>query len=117
MVVIVGARNATINGRKISRTLATDLGKASCAVITGMARSIDGAAYEGACSASEAKTIAVLVSGTNVIYPPEHDDLYEKITNAGAVISKIPPGTELQAALFPSRNRIISRRQPRDRRG
>jgi DNA processing protein len=108
MIAIVGARNATINGRKLTRTLAAELAEAGYVVISGMARGIDGAAHEGALTVSGAKTVAVLAGGTNVIYPPEHAGLYKRITDAGAVISEMPPGTEPQAALFPRRNRIIS---------
>ena len=71
-----------------------------------MARGIDGAAHEGALT--RGIMVAVLAGGTDVIYPPEHRDLYERIAAAGAVISEMPPGTEPQAALFPRRNRIIS---------
>lgn len=108
MIAIVGARNATLNGRKLTRTLAAELSQAGYVVISGMARGIDGAAHEGALTVSGAKTVAVLAGGTNVIYPPEHAALYERITKSGAVISEMPPGTEPQAALFPRRNRIIS---------
>lgn len=108
MIAIVGARNATINGRKMAQTLAADLGKAGYTVISGMARGVDGAAHEGALSVPGAKTIAVLAGGANVIYPPEHAGLYDKIADRGAIISEMPPGTEPQAALFPRRNRIIS---------
>jgi DNA processing protein len=75
-------------------------------VISGMARGIDGAAHEGTLTTGT--TVAVLAGGTDVIYPPEHRELYNRIAEAGAIISEMPPGTEPQAALFPRRNRIIS---------
>ena len=106
LIAIVGARNATINGRKFAKMLATDLAKAGYGVISGMARGIDGAAHEGALTAGV--TVAVLAGGTDVVYPPEHRDLHQRITETGAVISEMPPGTEPQAAFFPRRNRIIS---------
>ena len=106
LVAIVGARNATVNGRKFAKVLAADLAKAGYGVISGMARGIDGAAHEGALTAGT--TVAVLAGGVDVIYPPEHRDLYDRIAEAGAVVSEMPPGTEPQAALFPRRNRIIS---------
>lgn len=106
LLAIVGARNATINGRKFAKVLAADLAKAGYGIISGMARGIDGAAHEGALTAGA--TVAVLAGGTDVIYPPEHRDLYERIAENGAVASEMPPGTEPQAALFPRRNRIIS---------
>ena len=106
MVAVVGARNATVNGRKMARTLSHGLAEAGFVVISGMARGVDGAAHEGALSGGS--TVAVLAGGPDVIYPPEHKELYERIAQSGAVISEMPPGTEPQAALFLRRNRIIS---------
>ena len=106
LIAVVGARNATVNGRKFAKVLGADLANAGYGVISGMARGIDGAAHEGALTTGI--TVAVLAGGTDVIYPPEHRDLYQRIAEAGAVISEMPPGTEPQAALFPRRNRIIS---------
>jgi DNA processing protein len=108
MIAIVGARNATVNGRKMARRLACDLAAAGLIVLSGMARGVDGAAHEGALSAPNGRTVAVLAGGTDVIYPPEHDKLHGRIGEAGAVIGEMPPGTEPQAPLFPRRNRIIS---------
>lgn len=108
MIAIVGARNATVNGRKIARMLAADLAAAGLPVISGLARGVDGAAHEGALSATAGQTVAVLAGGTDVIYPPEHAGLHARIAEAGAVVSEMPPGTEPQAPLFPRRNRIIS---------
>ena len=105
-IAIVGARNATLNGRKFAKMLAADLAKAGYGVISGMARGIDGAAHEGALT--QGLAVAVLAGGTDVIYPPEHDGLYRRIAESGAVVSEMPPGTEPQAAPFPRRNRIIS---------
>ena len=106
LIAIVGARNATVNGRKFAKVLAADLAKAGYGVISGMARGIDGGAHEGALTAGT--TVAVLAGGTDVIYHPEHRDLYDRIADAGVVISEMLPGTEPQAARFPRRNRIIS---------
>ena len=106
LIAIVGARNASVNGRKFANMLAAAMAKAGVTVISGMARGIDGAAHDGALA--HGKTIAVLAGGTDVIYPPEHASLYERIAASGAVISEMPPGTAPQAALFPRRNRIIS---------
>ena len=106
LIAVVGARNATVNGRRFAKTLAAGLAKAGYGVISGMARGIDGAAHEGAMTAGH--TVAVLAGGVDVVYPPEHRDLYDRIAERGAVVSEMPPGTEPQAALFPRRNRIIS---------
>ena len=106
MIAMVGARNATLNGKKFAKMLASDLTKAGFVVISGMARGIDGAAHEGALL--NGQTVAVLAGGTDVIYPPEHKDLHARIAANGVVLSEMPPGTEPQASLFPRRNRIIS---------
>ena len=106
MIAVVGARNATVNGKKFAKMLAADLAKAGLTIISGMARGIDGAAHEGALL--HGQTVAVLAGGTDVIYPPEHKDLHARIAANGVVVSEMPPGTEPQAALFPRRNRIIS---------
>ena len=108
MIAIVGARNATVNGRKFARMLGADLAKAGLVVLSGMARGVDGAAHEGALTVPAGLTVAVVAGGTDVIYPPEHDKLHARIAEAGAVIGEMPPGTEPQAPLFPRRNRIIS---------
>ncbi len=67
-----------------------------------MARGIDGAAHESALTVSGTATIAVLAGGTDVIYPPEHANLYERISKAGAVVSEIPPDTEPQPLYSPA---------------
>ncbi|MCA0200123.1 MAG: DNA-processing protein DprA [Proteobacteria bacterium] len=108
MIAIVGARNATMNGRKMARILATGLVSEGLVVLSGMARGVDGAAHEGALGAAGGRTVAVLAGGTDVIYPPEHAKLHAQIAESGAVVSEMPPGTEPQAPLFPRRNRIIS---------
>lgn len=108
MIGIVGARNATLNGRKMARILAADLAADGLVVLSGMARGVDGAAHEGALSAANGLTVAVLAGGADIIYPPEHAKLHARIAESGAVVSEMPPGTEPQAPLFPRRNRIIS---------
>jgi DNA processing protein len=108
MIAIVGARNATVNGRKMARILASDLAAEGLVILSGMARGVDGAAHEGALSVPGGLTVAVLAGGADVIYPPEHAKLHARIAEAGAVVSEMPPGTEPQAPLFPRRNRIIS---------
>lgn len=105
MVAIVGARNASINGRRFAKRLAEGLGKAGLVVASGLARGIDGAAHEGALSSG---TAAVLAGGVDNVYPPEHAALYAKIAEAGVILSEMPPGTVPQASHFPRRNRIVS---------
>lgn len=102
---IVGARNASANGRRFARELARDLGGAGLLVVSGMARGIDAAAHEGALATG---TVAALAGGIDVVYPKENQALYEHLVAEGAVISEMPPGTEPQARHFPKRNRLIS---------
>lgn len=104
-VGLVGARNASVNGRKLATSLAGDLGKAGFVVVSGMARGIDTAAHQGAL---ETGTIAVLAGGVDAIYPPENKDLYAAIAERGAIISEMPPGYTAKARDFPRRNRLIS---------
>lgn len=103
---IVGARNASLNGKKFAKKLAADLADAGYVVVSGLARGIDGAAHDGALS--KGLTAAVLACGLDIVYPPEHRPLFQKILKAGAVVSELPPATEPQAGHFPRRNRIIS---------
>ncbi len=103
---IVGARNASLNGKKFAKKLSADLADAGFVVVSGLARGIDGAAHEGALT--KGLTAAVVASGVDVVYPPEHRQLYQKIITSGVVISELAPATEPQAGHFPRRNRIIS---------
>lgn len=104
---IVGARNASANGRRIAETISRDLAEADVTITSGLARGIDTAAHNGALAAS-GKTIAVMAGGVDVVYPPENEALYARIVEAGAVISEMPPGLKPQARHFPRRNRIVS---------
>jgi len=85
--------------------LAGDLGQAGYVVTSGLARGIDGAAHDAALKTG---TIAVVAGGVDVIYPPEHEDLTERIAQEGAVISECPMGAQPTARDFPKRNRLIS---------
>ncbi|MDH3702760.1 MAG: DNA-processing protein DprA [Alphaproteobacteria bacterium] len=104
-VAVVGARNASTNGRNFARTIAADLAEADFLVASGMARGIDAAAHAGAL---EHGTVAVLAGGVDVIYPKENSALYANIVAQGLVISELPCGVQPRAQHFPRRNRIIS---------
>lgn len=106
-MAVVGSRFASTYGKIVTEGLSKDLARNGYAVISGMARGIDTAAHRGALSAG-GRTIAVLGSGIDVIYPPENKSLYEEIAEVGAVISEFPMGTEPLSENFPARNRIIS---------
>lgn len=105
MVAVVGARNASANGRRLARELAAGLGEAGIVLISGMARGIDAAAHIGALDSG---SIAVVAGGADVVYPEENRGLYDALRERGAVVAELPLGTEPQARHFPRRNRIIS---------
>ncbi|MDZ7627292.1 MAG: DNA-processing protein DprA [Parvularculaceae bacterium] len=104
-VAVIGARNASGAGRKMARLLAEGLGAAGVAVVSGLARGIDGAAHEAALKTG---TIAVVAGGADIIYPPEHQELTAMIAARGAILSEQPPGAQPTARDFPRRNRLIS---------
>jgi DNA processing protein len=107
VVAIVGARAATLAGCARARALAADLGRHGIAVVSGGAFGIDAAAHEGALAANAA-TFAVLGSGTDVIYPDRHADLFARIRRGGGLLSEYPPGTPPRRGQFPARNRLIA---------
>jgi DNA processing protein len=104
-VGIVGSRNASAAGLKITQRLAQGLGEAGFASVSGLARGIDAAAHRASL---ESGTIAVLAGGQDRIYPPEHADLVDAILEAGIVLTEMPFGWEPRARDFPRRNRLIS---------
>lgn len=104
-VAIVGARNGSAAGMKLTRQFAVRLGEAGYVVASGLARGIDGAAHEAALASG---TIAVLAGGIDFIYPPEHASLYQRIGSDGCLVSEQPPGFQPRGQDFPRRNRIIS---------
>ncbi len=105
MVAIVGARNASLSGRQISFRIAQELGKTGWKIVSGLARGIDERAHQGSLATG---TIAVVAGGVDCIYPAEHQNLYHKIKDNGAIISEMPLGTTAIATLFPRRNRLIA---------
>ena len=104
-VALVGARNASLNGRRFTQQLARELAGAGLVVVSGMARGIDTAAHEGALAGG---TVAVLAGGVDVVYPEENEPLYRRLTAEGAVVAECAVGTQPQARHFPRRNRLIS---------
>ncbi len=107
-IAIIGSRNSSKEGEKIANDFAYGLSKIGINIISGLAIGIDSIAHRGCISSGE-KTIAVIGSGFNHIYPKENKKLYEKILETGgAVVSEYPPETKVKSEYFPKRNRIIS---------
>ncbi|CAN7352229.1 DNA-processing protein DprA [Aminobacter sp. LjRoot7] len=104
-VAIVGARNASLAGIKMARTLALELGRNGYCVISGLARGIDTAAHQGSLDTG---TVGVLAGGIDRPYPPENAGLCDEIAERGAIVSEMPFGWEPRAQDFPRRNRIVA---------
>jgi len=106
-VAIVGTRSPSHYGKEMAYTLSRELSAMGISVVSGLARGVDKAAHQGALEGI-AKTVAILGSGIDVMYPPEHEKLADRIAEKGAVLSEFPPGTHPDSGNFPRRNRIIS---------
>lgn len=106
-VAIVGSRAATPYGLAVAERLGADLAARGVTVVSGLARGIDSAAHRGALRAG-GRTIAVMGSGVDVIYPPENRPLAGQIEESGALVSQFEPGTRPLAGYFPARNRVIA---------
>ncbi len=106
-LAIVGSRKTTPAGSALARGMARDLARAGVTVVSGLARGIDTAAHQGALDAP-GRTIAVLGSGLDCLYPPENAYLAARVTEQGALVSEFPLGTEPFPAHFPRRNRVIA---------
>lgn len=106
-VAVVGTRRITAYGRQVVERLVAELARAGVTIVSGLARGVDAAAHRVTLEAG-GRTIAVLGSGLDRIYPSEHAGLVREITRRGAVLSEFPLGTPPDALNFPRRNRIIS---------
>ena len=106
-ITVVGTRKYSSYGKKVTETITKELSSMGATVVSGMARGIDSIA---GCAAIRAggKTIAVLGSGIDVIYPTEHKSLYNAIMKNGVVMTEFPPGTKPYKQNFPRRNRIMA---------
>jgi len=107
MVAIVGARRCTPYGEELAYEMAFELAAAGMTVVSGLARGIDAAAHRGALDAGGA-TVAVMGTGPDHVYPPEHRSLADRVASAGALVTQFPAGTVPAAHNFPLRNGTIS---------
>ena len=106
-IAVVGTRKPSPYGVQVAEKMVRDIAEAGVAVVSGLARGVDGIAHNAALNAG-ARTIAVLGSGVDVIYPREHQRLAARIAENGALVSEHPLGTRPDARNFPRRNRIMS---------
>lgn len=104
---VVGSRSATVYGRRVAADLARRLSLRDFTIVSGMALGVDASAHEGALKGS-GKTVAVLGSGLDVVYPRQNQHLYDRIAEQGVVISESPLGSQPEPFRFPARNRVIS---------
>lgn len=107
LISIVGSRKATPYGRWAAEKFSGELSKLGVTIVSGMASGIDTVAHKGALK-NEGRTVAVLGSGVDVVYPKSNRKLYDDIKDNGCIISEFPLGTEPMPYNFPQRNRIIS---------
>jgi DNA processing protein len=106
-IAVVGSRRITSYGRQVTEEIAASLARNGITVVSGLARGVDAVAHQAALRAG-GRTLAVLGSGVDRIYPPEHRQLAEQIITQGAILSDYPLGTPPDATNFPPRNRIIA---------
>jgi DNA processing protein len=106
-VAIVGTRRASVYGKEAARMISTGLAQAGVTVVSGLARGIDAVAHR-ACLDAGGRTLAVLGSGVDVIYPAQNARMAAEIVERGALVSEYALGTQPEARNFPPRNRIIS---------
>lgn len=107
-LAIVGCRNCSLYGKKIARAFAEGISKCNINIVSGLARGIDTSAHMGALDA-KGKTIAVVGTGLDTVYPAENKYLQERIiAEGGAIVSEFIIGTKIDKMNFPKRNRIIS---------
>lgn len=106
-VAVIGARTCSPYGREMAQWFAGELAAAGVQIISGMARGVDGIAQRAALERG-GKSFAVLGCGTDICYPKENKELYERLLAEGGIVSEHPAGTPPLACHFPTRNRIIS---------
>ena len=107
-IAIVGTRHPGFYGRTQAKRFARELAARGLTIVSGLARGIDQVGHEAALQVAYGRTIAVMGCGLDVVYPKEHETLFQRITERGAVLSEYPLGTPPLPENFPRRNRILS---------
>ncbi|MGI8610057.1 MAG: DNA-processing protein DprA [Candidatus Dormibacteria bacterium] len=107
MVAIVGARRSSAYGEEVAYEIARHLASVGLTIVSGMARGIDAAAHRGAIDAG-GRTVAVMGTGPDSVYPPEHRGLADRIASSGALLTQFPVGMVPRKGNFPTRNAVIS---------
>lgn len=106
-ISIVGTRKPSVTGRQFAQRLACNLADAGLVVTSGMALGIDTATHQGALDSS-GRTVAVMATGLDVMYPASNFQLSQRIKHNGALVTEMPLGTSARPGLFPRRNRIVA---------
>jgi DNA processing protein len=106
-ITVVGTRRATPEGEQAAKVFTSAMSARGIAVLSGMALGIDACAH-GAAIKSAGLTLAILGCGADVVYPPRHRWLYERIIEKGVIASELPPGTHPTKWTFPHRNRLLA---------
>ena len=107
-LAVVGTRRPTAYGVQVTRTLTSELAGSGLTIVSGLARGVDGVAHETTLDQG-GRTVAVVASGLDHVYPPEHKGLAARILDSGgAMLSEYPLGKRPDARYFPRRNRIIA---------
>lgn len=106
-VALIGTRQPSHYGLETARHLAREFARLGICVVSGLARGIDGAAHRGAIEGG-GRTVGVIGSGMDIVFPPEHGELYRNVAEQGAVVSEFPFGRPPDKQTFPIRNRVVA---------
>ncbi|WP_313344510.1 DNA-processing protein DprA [Stenotrophomonas sp.] len=107
-VAVVGSRTPSPSGAELAGEFAGGLARSGLCVVSGLATGVDARAHQAALGIADGRTVAVVATGLDLTYPPQHAALHARIAARGAVVSEYPPGTQARPGQFPARNRIVA---------